>query len=122
MGGGASSALAGGISGRTLALRAQILYDHTTPRRTIGGVMRRAVGCWLSVIGLAGVGRAGPAGSEPAKGGARGGRLFQPPPRPGVPAGKGGAWAANPIDYFILARLEEAGLQPTRRADKLRLL
>jgi hypothetical protein len=48
--------------------------------------------------------------------------LFRPPRRPPVPAVKDGAWVANPIDGFVLARLESKGLTPGPRADKLRLL
>ena len=37
---------------------------------------------------------------------------FQPIYKPDLPAVRNAAWPNNPIDYFILARLEEAGLQP----------
>ena len=48
--------------------------------------------------------------------------LFQPPHRPDVPAVQNKSWCVNPIDAFVLARLEAAGLTPSPRADKLRLL
>jgi hypothetical protein len=48
--------------------------------------------------------------------------LFQPPRRPPVPDVKTQGWAVNPIDHFVLARLEAEGLTPSPRADKLRLL
>jgi hypothetical protein len=48
--------------------------------------------------------------------------LFQPPRRPAVPLVKDKAWGANPLDAFILSRLEAKGLAPSARADKLRLL
>jgi hypothetical protein len=51
-----------------------------------------------------------------------GSRLFQPPLRPKVPAVKDSAWARNPIDHFILARLQAKGLAPNRPANRLRLL
>src|SRR5207237_957962 len=44
---------------------------------------------------------------------------FRPPVRPAVPAG--GAWAKNPIDAFILARLQKEGLKPSPEADKVTL-
>ena len=47
---------------------------------------------------------------------------YQPPQRPPVPAVTNNAWVVNPIDAFILARLEAAGLAPSPRADKLTLL
>ena len=48
--------------------------------------------------------------------------LFQPPKRPLLPAVKNPAWVRNPIDAFVLAKLEAHGLAPNRPADKLRLL
>ncbi len=38
---------------------------------------------------------------------------FVPPVRPAVPAVKNQSWPRNPIDHFILAKLEESGLQPS---------
>ena len=46
-------------------------------------------------------------------------RLFSSPRSPAVPKANGGQ---NPIDAFILARLEAKKLAPTREADRLRLL
>lgn len=43
---------------------------------------------------------------------------FIPPKRPAVPEVKNSAWVKNPIDAFILARLEEQGLSPAAEADK----
>jgi hypothetical protein len=42
---------------------------------------------------------------------------FKKPVRPAVPAVKDG-WVHNPIDAFILARLEQNGLQPAPTADR----
>lgn len=47
---------------------------------------------------------------------------FRPPVRPQTPAVNDVTWAANPIDPFILAKLEAAGLRPSSQADKLTLL
>jgi hypothetical protein len=47
---------------------------------------------------------------------------FQPLVRPDVPALKDGARAENPIDAFVLAGLERAGLAPTPPADRATLL
>ena len=41
----------------------------------------------------------------------------RPPPRPSDPA-----WAGNPIDAFVLARLEAAGLRPARAAHRATLI
>ncbi len=46
---------------------------------------------------------------------------FVPPVRPAVPSVKRGA-ISNPIDAFILARLEKEGLRPSPPADKVTLI
>lgn len=43
---------------------------------------------------------------------------YQPPVRPELPTVENTAWAQTPIDYFILARLEKAGLPPSSQANK----
>ena len=58
------------------------------------------------------------------RGRSRGTRIG-PTPRPHAPsrpATKRAGWARNPIDQFILARLEREGLQPSPEADKETLL
>ncbi|MEO8371524.1 MAG: DUF1553 domain-containing protein [Candidatus Solibacter sp.] len=47
---------------------------------------------------------------------------FIPPRRPPLPAVRDAAWARNPIDRFVLARLEREGLHPAPEADKPTLL
>src|SRR5688572_12280770 len=47
---------------------------------------------------------------------------YSPPKRTEPPATKRAGWARNPIDQFILARLEREGLQPSPEADKETLL
>jgi hypothetical protein len=43
---------------------------------------------------------------------------FIPPTRPELPAVKNQAWVRNPIDRFVLARLEAEGLSPAPEADR----
>lgn len=43
---------------------------------------------------------------------------FIPPKRPEPPTVKDGAWPRNPIDRFVLAKLEAAGLAPAPEADR----
>ncbi len=43
---------------------------------------------------------------------------FIPPAKPEPPAVKDESWVRNPIDRFILARLEAAGLEPAPEADR----
>ncbi len=47
---------------------------------------------------------------------------FIPPVRPALPAVKDAKWVRNPIDRFVLAKLETEGLQPSPEADKATLL
>ena len=47
---------------------------------------------------------------------------FQPVRRPEVPTVKNAAWVKNPIDAFILAKLEEKGLAPSAPADRRTLI
>src|SRR5262249_27677035 len=44
------------------------------------------------------------------------------PVRPAIPAVRDSAWANNPIDRFVLARLDREGLKPTPAADRAALL
>ena len=47
---------------------------------------------------------------------------FSPPQKHPVPAVKGGAWAQDDIDRFILHALEQQGLAPNAEADRAALL
>src|SRR5947209_8152672 len=42
---------------------------------------------------------------------------FTPPKKPASPVVRNAEWARNPIDRFILARLEREGLRPSPEAD-----
>jgi len=46
---------------------------------------------------------------------------FVAPKRPPLPKVQNGQWPRNPIDYFVLARLEAEGLQPMPEADRYTL-
>lgn len=47
---------------------------------------------------------------------------FVAPKRPKLPAKKLADWPRNPIDHFVLARLEEENLQPAPEADRASLI
>jgi Protein of unknown function (DUF1553)/Protein of unknown function (DUF1549) len=47
---------------------------------------------------------------------------FVPPARPEVPRARKTGWVRNPIDSFVLRRLEENGLEPAPEADKATLI
>jgi hypothetical protein len=54
--------------------------------------------------------------------GAKGHWAFRAPQRPALPSVRRQDWVRNPIDRFILARLEKEGLQPSPTADRTTLL
>lgn len=66
-------------------------------------------------------GAAGPAKEEPQKIGADSHWSFQVPKRPALPKVKDTSWPKNPIDYFILAKLEEKGIKPSPEANPVTL-
>src|SRR5258707_372178 len=47
---------------------------------------------------------------------------FRIPMRPELPSGHNGNWIRTPVDTFIVARLEKAGLRPAATADRATLL
>jgi len=47
---------------------------------------------------------------------------FRAPVRPELPAVRDGGWARNPVDRFVLARLEREGLRPSPEADRVTLI
>ncbi len=47
---------------------------------------------------------------------------YLPPSRPELPQVRRSGWVANPIDTFVLARLEAQGLSPSPEADRVTLL
>lgn len=47
---------------------------------------------------------------------------FRPVRRPAIPKTRAASWARNPIDHFILARLEASGLTPAPEADRRTLI
>ena len=47
---------------------------------------------------------------------------FQKPQRPDVPAVRGRAWVRNPVDAFVLAKLESEGIAPSAEANKSTLI
>jgi hypothetical protein len=47
---------------------------------------------------------------------------FVPPRKPALPVVTVAGWTRNPIDHFILARLEKEGLSPSPEADRVTLL
>ena len=65
---------------------------------------------------------AAPAGQKLSQAERRSHWSFQPIQRPGEPAVRQRSWGCNPIDSFVLARLESEGIAPSLEADKATLL
>ena len=59
-----------------------------------------------------------PAPSTAPAAAAKGWSPYQSVQAPALPAVKNRAWARNPIDHFVLAKLETAGLKPSPEADR----
>ena len=47
---------------------------------------------------------------------------FIPPERPAIPSWRNQEWVRNPIDAFVLAKLEQEGIRPSPPADRSRLI
>ncbi len=47
---------------------------------------------------------------------------YDPPVRPELPAVSDAKWPRNPVDYFVLARLDKEGLKPSPETSKATLL
>lgn len=60
----------------------------------------------------------------PAEAAAKGANhwAFKAPARPELPPVRNAQWCRNAIDYFVLARLEQEGLNPSPEADRVTLL
>lgn len=67
-------------------------------------------------------GAPGPIGEEVVQTAASKHWAFQSVTRPALPAVKAAGWPRNPIDRFILARLEKEGIRPSPEADPATLL
>jgi hypothetical protein len=74
-------------------------------------------GAWLGGAALSASEKEAPARADASKSWA-----FRSPTRPALPAVRNTGWVHNPIDAFILAKQEEAGLQPAVPADRAVLL
>lgn len=79
------------------------------------------VGLALGVVGLVPAADKSKSKSKPMTDEARP-WAFRSPQRPALPEVRQSAWIRNPIDAFILARLEAAGLQPAPEADRPTLI
>jgi hypothetical protein len=93
------------------------------PRMPMGGMLAPAdvakIKAWIDA------GADWPAGSLPQVSSSLPAKkhwAFIPPVRPALPAVKNAKWVRNPIDRFVLAKLEAEGLQPSAEADKATLL
>jgi hypothetical protein len=126
-----ASALEGGESGVPAVEPGSpgesLLWEHVEsglmpPKDPLPGDEAAALRDWIA--------RGAPWGTDPidafrfttAKRAGRDWWSLAPVRRPGPPGVSGGGWARNPIDAFLLARLESSGLRPSPEADRTALI
>ncbi|MDB5330593.1 MAG: Protein of unknown function (DUF1553)/Protein of unknown function (DUF1549)/Planctomycete [Phycisphaerales bacterium] len=83
-------------------------------------VVAGLLGLGISVAGA--LARAEGTPDKPATNSAKKHWAYQKPVEPPVPSVKDAGWVKNPVDAFILAKLEEKGLRPAPPADKRTLI
>ena len=96
--------------------RFAFMTSYFFPRRLLSCVRRQILG--IVALALLAAWAVAPGQAEPKSSS----WPFVPLTRPEVPLVKDKAWVRNPIDAFVLEKLEKAGLRPNSRADKLTLL
>jgi hypothetical protein len=83
-------------------------------------VVAGLLGLGISVAGA--LARAEGTPDQPATNSAKKHWAYQKPVEPPVPSVKDAGWVKNPVDAFIIAKLEEKGLKPAPPADKRTLI
>src|SRR6266849_6951673 len=78
---------------------------------------RRLIGC---LVFLSGPWGAAFAGENPGLKSSH--WALNPPRRPKVPVARNRTWLRNPVDAFILSRLEAEGIEPSPEADRTTLI
>lgn len=102
---------------RTLFISVEAGHPHRAPSRSgISQRFRFALPWLLILTGLAQMDAAADGLGNTNHWG------FKTPIRPAVPEVKNQKWARNPIDHFVMARLEKEGLAPAPEADRTTLL
>jgi mono/diheme cytochrome c family protein len=109
-GNSAESLLVKMISGQIEGKRMPMIGDPLTSEQV--GLIRR----WIDDGALWSEDSAAASGPE------RKHWAYIPPVRPSLPEVKNKAWVRNPIDQFVLARLEKEGLRPSPETDRGRLI
>ncbi len=120
-----SSVLNGGKHGGAItpgssasSLLIQYVRGEKTPKMPMGGSLPDATVTALA----AAIDEMKPAGSSPKAANPYAAWLFSKPKPPAIPAVKQSDWTKNPIDSFILAKLEAKGLSPAPPAAKRALI
>ncbi len=78
--------------------------------------------CGAVFAAIAGIGIAGDSAKDPFTPAQRRFWAFQPVKHAAPPAVRNTRWVANPVDQFILAKLEAKSISPSRPADRLTLI
>ena len=115
------SALAGGKHGAAItpgdaahSLLIQQIKGEKAPKMPLGGSLPEATIAELA----AAINQMQPLPKSAAKTNAYTDWLLHKPVKPAPPSVKDAQWVANPIDAFVLQKLEAAGLQPAPAADQ----
>jgi hypothetical protein len=115
--------LAGGASGAAIKPGAGAGSLLLARLRGVGGKPRMPLGFSpLTETQIAIIGRWIDRGAVWPEGAVKPHWAYMKPVRPTLPAVRNRAWVRNPIDAFVLARLEKEGLQPSPQADRITLL
>ncbi|HVS35004.1 MAG TPA: DUF1549 domain-containing protein, partial [Gemmataceae bacterium] len=116
-GGDSGPAVTPGDSAKSRLYRAVTAADGVKPMPPTGAPLDASqivtLKAWIDAGAAAPANEVAAAGSHWA---------FQPIVRPEPPAVKNEAWVRNPIDRFILARLEKEGVAPSPEADRPTLI
>jgi hypothetical protein len=84
--------------------------------------MRMRVANWIAILGYTAFFALRTTAEEPPAPKPEKSWAFRTPTRPTPPAVQNAAWVRTPLDRFVVAKLEEAGLKPAAEADRATLI
>ena len=96
--------------------------------RTVSGKLPAPAQCRLKSAEVASLiqwidsGLPWPKNSRPISSAGKNHWAFQPVQHPRIPAPKNAAWISNPVDAFVMAKLEQAKFRPSPQADRRTLI
>jgi hypothetical protein len=125
-----AAAMAGGESGPAIApgaadeslLWARVAAGEMPPKSALTDAERSALRGWIAAGAGWGTDPIDPYAVTSESRAGRDWWAFQPVARPEIPPVRRRDWARNPVDAFVLARLEREGLFPAPEADRRTLI